>query len=525
MAINNVINSKQTLDSASSPQFAGLNLSNLATYSVIVSDSASNVITDAALGYNSLGGPLLSLSTSTGADNAALLLSATGSAGSSYIAMNRGDTTGKCFINFETNSGGPGGDQWWLGLTNTGTHNFFILDAKAGTTPFSITQSTGVINIASLTASQAVVTDASKNLTSLGYGSSNTASTLVARDGSGNFSAGTITAALSGNATSATTATTATNANNVATTQVSAPASYYPLMVASSTNSNQAPDLATGLSYNPSTNIISTTGMNLSGLTASGLVATDSSKNLTSSVSSLSPTFTGLTLGGLTPGSMLFVGASSVISQNSGNLVWDTTNNNLYIGASTSTSLDVPGRLVIRGTASSVTNGSDVIWYNTADSHPLMQVLPFLHDNVGINFDAAYNGSNWVSSYSSSQFQIYKLASKLQFNYAAATQGSTFSWSTGIYLDTNGVFNTNQITLAIGKTLLLTTGSNACRGTATMAAGSASVTTTAALTGNMIIVTGPNANSYGTTITNATGFSITSSNVLDGSTVNWVIIK
>jgi hypothetical protein len=43
----------------------------------------------------------------------------------------------------------------------------------------------------------------------------NTASTVVARDASGNFSAGTITAALSGNATTATSATTATTATNV----------------------------------------------------------------------------------------------------------------------------------------------------------------------------------------------------------------------------------------------------------------------------------------------------------------------
>lgn len=41
--------------------------------------------------------------------------------------------------------------------------------------------------------------------------SSNTANTIVKRDASGNFSAGTITAALSGNATTATSATTATN--------------------------------------------------------------------------------------------------------------------------------------------------------------------------------------------------------------------------------------------------------------------------------------------------------------------------
>src|SRR4030095_3783322 len=42
----------------------------------------------------------------------------------------------------------------------------------------------------------------------------NTAGTIVARDGSGNFSAGTITANLSGNATTATTATTAATATN-----------------------------------------------------------------------------------------------------------------------------------------------------------------------------------------------------------------------------------------------------------------------------------------------------------------------
>lgn len=60
------------------------------------------------------------------------------------------------------------------------------------------------LNLSGLTASYAVVTDGSKNLTSLQYTNANTASTLVQRDGSGNFSAGTITAALSGNASTAT---------------------------------------------------------------------------------------------------------------------------------------------------------------------------------------------------------------------------------------------------------------------------------------------------------------------------------
>jgi hypothetical protein len=50
----------------------------------------------------------------------------------------------------------------------------------------------------------------------------NTASTVVARDASGNFSAGTITAALSGNASTATSATTATTATNQSGGTVSA---------------------------------------------------------------------------------------------------------------------------------------------------------------------------------------------------------------------------------------------------------------------------------------------------------------
>lgn len=46
-------------------------------------------------------------------------------------------------------------------------------------------------------------------------------------------------------------------------------------------------------------------GLNLSGLTASSLVATDASKNLTSTVSGLSPGFTGLNLSGLTASSLV----------------------------------------------------------------------------------------------------------------------------------------------------------------------------------------------------------------------------
>lgn len=146
----------------------------------------------------------------------------------------------------------------------------------------------------------------------LAYDNANTASTLVFRDASGNFSAGAITASLSGNATTATTATNATNVaitddtttnatvyptwvtsttgnlpekvsstklsfnpstgaltatsfsgsistSTVTTTSTSTNASFFPLFVASSSNSNQTVNLGTGLTFNPSTNLLTTT--------------------------------------------------------------------------------------------------------------------------------------------------------------------------------------------------------------------------------------------------------------------------
>ncbi len=87
--------------------------------------------------------------------------------------------------------------------------------------------------------------------------SANTVSTIVARDGSGNFSAGTITATLSGNAS---TATTATNATNVATTDdTSTNATYYPTFVTASSSNNPIKVSSTKLTYNPSTGTLAAT--------------------------------------------------------------------------------------------------------------------------------------------------------------------------------------------------------------------------------------------------------------------------
>jgi len=107
------------------------------------------------------------------------------------------------------------------------------------------------------TASQAVVTDASKNLASLEYTASNTASTLVLRDGSGNFSAGTITATLSGPASLVTTA-----ADTSDTT------AYVTFVNASS--GNQAVKLNTNLIYNSSLGLFGNGGQPSYGFHAQG---------------------------------------------------------------------------------------------------------------------------------------------------------------------------------------------------------------------------------------------------------------
>ena len=94
----------------------------------------------------------------------------------------------------------------------------------------------------------------------------NTASTIVKRNASGNFTAGTITAALSGNATTATTATRVTATANNSTNE-----NIFITLVDAATGS-QGIETDTGLKYNPSTNLITTGAITLSGaLTAASL--------------------------------------------------------------------------------------------------------------------------------------------------------------------------------------------------------------------------------------------------------------
>ncbi len=123
----------------------------------------------------------------------------------------------------------------------------------------------------------------------------NTASAIVARDASGNFTAGIITAALNGNADTATNATDATNANNVEVTEdVTTNGQKYLTWVDGSSGNNPVKTTSTKLTFNPSTGNLSATSFtatSISGnLTAAsgGVTFSDGTVQATAGIPSIS---------------------------------------------------------------------------------------------------------------------------------------------------------------------------------------------------------------------------------------------
>jgi hypothetical protein len=133
--------------------------------------------------------------------------------------------------------------------------------------------------------------------------SANTVSKVVARDSSGNFSAGTITATLSGNASTATSASFATTTNNAnlvnITTQNTTPVTYNVTFTGGTSGYNNLNVDASTLTYNPSTTTLSTGTVvaNLTGNASTATYATSAgsagSAGVVSGIASPSITFLG----------------------------------------------------------------------------------------------------------------------------------------------------------------------------------------------------------------------------------------
>ena len=131
------------------------------------------------------------------------------------------------------------------GATINGTFSADTLSGNLNNTLTLGTSGIGLTGSATYNNSGATTFTVSSNATS-----ANTASTIVARNGSGNFSAGTITASLTGTASTATTVTTTANSNN----------SLQYIAFHGETSGGAGLHNDGGLRYNPATNLLSVGG-------------------------------------------------------------------------------------------------------------------------------------------------------------------------------------------------------------------------------------------------------------------------
>jgi hypothetical protein len=186
--------------------------------------------------------------------------------GSAFVAatVGTGGGTGTANENIQANNGLSSFDS-----ANFDTDNGFV-SLKASGIPLSklATMSTGVLGNTGGTAANpalvsfpnalnaaitspsagVIVRGSAVEFSIVGYGSTNTANSLVQRDSNGDFTARTITASLSG---------TATNATNVGTTSDGATADGYVTFVTA--NSGNNPIKVGSMRYNASTDVLTTT--------------------------------------------------------------------------------------------------------------------------------------------------------------------------------------------------------------------------------------------------------------------------
>lgn len=184
-------------------------------------------------------------------------------------------------------SGDLTGSVVWSGSGNTTLTATIAANSVAlGTDTSGQYASTLSISGSGITATAANADDSTAYTIYSSAVSTNTASSIVLRDGSGNFSAGTITASLTGTASTATYAlqsgyaitsgssSTATTATNININNANAASAHFLNFSPVATGSGVAVSSNTTLSYNPSTLIMSTPGLAVTSSTASTSLAT-----------------------------------------------------------------------------------------------------------------------------------------------------------------------------------------------------------------------------------------------------------
>lgn len=472
MAIANAINSGQTLDSSSSPQFTGLNLSGPTASLSLFLDGSKNVTTTGTTAFSQGG---FGFSTATTGD--IFYASATNTPGKLADVA-----TGQVLV-----SGGVGSAPSYsasptlTGLTLASANNL-TLTAITGAA-LTISSATGVANTADLHLNRFDLTNGNNRVVystsatndwSVGcrgnsqnyvvFDETNVLAQLTLTKGSG--TSGTAIFAGSITINNASTAITMQNGASISAKNSGGSTeifmyprfgdnkTYMDIGSAGATFRQDAAG-ATWMSVDTSSNVtFPTGGVTISGLTASLPVFTDGAKKLVSTGT------VGVANGGtgtataFTLGSVVVAGASGVYTQDNANLFYDVTGHNMYLGCTTATTLAVTGRLNILGTNAGI--GGTTAWLTSADQYPLIQNLPYAHDNVHINLDSYFDGTNWKSSTVNNNFQISKTAGDLYIHYAAAVAAAgTISWSNSICFDHLGNVGIGGLASAGGGTQVL----------------------------------------------------------------------
>lgn len=151
-----------------------------------------------------------------------------------------------------------------------------------------------------------------------------------------------------------------------------------------------------------------------------------------------SPVWTGATLSGLTQGSVLFAGASGVISQDNDKLFWDDTNKRLGIGISTPASL----LHLSASTRPTLTISQPGV---TAQAR-IFQVDANADSRIDISTNAFHNGSAFVRDDTSEPSSLYTFGAggglRLRVTNAG---GGNISWTEGFFVDFDGKFGVGTI--------------------------------------------------------------------------------
>ena len=107
-------------------------------------------------------------------------------------------------------------------------------------------------------------------------------------------------------------------------------------------------------------------------------------------------------------------------------------------------------KFAIDGTNAS-SAGPHIQFTTASDNYPLLQILPYSHDDISIRFDSYWDGSN-KSSDAGSNYAIFKVSDSFKIMYdSGVAKGAAVAWNDGIVLNTSGLVTILDITVSGGN--------------------------------------------------------------------------